>query len=364
MGHGRELLERGVPDRTPTAGLPDDLAAEIDALAGRTERWVAPDQAGPGVRARALVLAGRGHEARRALDGLDVDGAPLSDVVAASWAVSRVGPAGVARRLAFRFQTEPTDGFLGDDELPLGPVATAAGLLHVAVGDLDAAADDLALGARVGDARAPVWGALARMELARVQRCRSRLEPEADRARAAGEEAARLATAARAFLVASGYQHLLGRMDGRVGAGGSDGAVAEPELGWLVPGDPWMVGVGVEPPTPTTGTKGLVALHHLLANRHRRVPAVELDQLLDGGDVSVFERMSAERSLDALGGDPGAARAALVDDRARSRVTKLLRRTIAALGERHRLLGEHLDGAVRTGTTCAYVGHDRLRWRL
>ncbi len=54
------------------------------------------------------------------------------------------------------------------------------------------------------------------------------------------------------------------------------------------------------------------------------------------------------------------------DDTVRSRVTKLLRRTIVKLGETHRLLGAHLDAAVRTGHACRYepTGSVEINWHL
>ena len=48
-------------------------------------------------------------------------------------------------------------------------------------------------------------------------------------------------------------------------------------------------------------------------------------------------------------------RAASDSERARSGVTRAVRQGIARIGEHHPELGEHLDGAVRTGTFCAYV---------
>ena len=48
-------------------------------------------------------------------------------------------------------------------------------------------------------------------------------------------------------------------------------------------------------------------------------------------------------------------RAASTSERARSGVTRAIRQGIARIGEHHPQLGEHLDGAVRTGTYCAYV---------
>ena len=48
-------------------------------------------------------------------------------------------------------------------------------------------------------------------------------------------------------------------------------------------------------------------------------------------------------------------RAASASERARSGVTRAIRQGIARIGEHDPQLGEHLDGAVRTGTSCAYV---------
>jgi tetratricopeptide (TPR) repeat protein len=48
-------------------------------------------------------------------------------------------------------------------------------------------------------------------------------------------------------------------------------------------------------------------------------------------------------------------RAASASERARSGVTRAVRQGIARIGEHHPQLGEHLNGAVRTGTYCAYV---------
>jgi tetratricopeptide (TPR) repeat protein len=48
-------------------------------------------------------------------------------------------------------------------------------------------------------------------------------------------------------------------------------------------------------------------------------------------------------------------RVASASERARSGVTRAIRQAIARIGEHDPRLGEHLDGAVRTGTYCAYV---------
>ena len=55
-------------------------------------------------------------------------------------------------------------------------------------------------------------------------------------------------------------------------------------------------------------------------------------------------------------------RTASASERARSGVTRALRQAIARIGEHHPQLGEHLDGAVRTGTYCAYAPGAPTAW--
>jgi tetratricopeptide (TPR) repeat protein len=58
-------------------------------------------------------------------------------------------------------------------------------------------------------------------------------------------------------------------------------------------------------------------------------------------------------------------RAASSSERARVGVTRALRKAMANIGEHDPLLGEHLDRAIRTGTSCAYVPDPRAAttWR-
>ena len=103
-------------------------------------------------------------------------------------------------------------------------------------------------------------------------------------------------------------------------------------------------------------------MHHRIRNGQRRMPAGELDAVL---------QPDAERRLACLEADIGRAvessgeaglRALLHDDQIRSRVSKLIRRTVSRLGEEHRRLGDHLEAMVETGHSCAYAGGERVRW--
>ena len=59
-------------------------------------------------------------------------------------------------------------------------------------------------------------------------------------------------------------------------------------------------------------------------------------------------------------------RAGSASERARSAVTRAIRQGLARIREHNRPLGEHLDGAIRTGTYCAYLPDSRLpaEWKL
>jgi hypothetical protein len=141
----------------------------------------------------------------------------------------------------------------------------------------------------------------------------------------------------------------------------------------LLPGALWTVGFGVQPAVTVRTGKGLDALRYIIANRHRAVPAIELCRMLDGGDVAEIADLATGdvlAQLSAKGGDGndlvGQLRALFFDDSTRSRITKLLRRTIAKLGEAHRLLGLHLEASIGTGHACRYepAGTVDVSWQL
>ena len=221
------------------------------------------------------------------------------------------------------------------DDVPFGPTDLFTGVLLASCGRLDASAAALRTAVAVGDARAPVWGALARTELARVLRCMEAL-PGTEGAR----DADRVAFAARTFFAAGGYQAQLARL-------GDDpidlAAGVCPTMGTLQPGSSgWVVGFGVQPAANVRASKGLVALHHLVLNRARPVPVAELARVL--GDDTVEATTETTRT----------------------RMSKLLRRTIAKLADTHHLLAVHLDASVRTGLHCQYadVGRSDVSWLL
>jgi hypothetical protein len=338
-----EVLQRRIPDAMSTAGMSDRLAAEIDFLAGRVDRWCEiSDSCTPAVAARSLVSAGRRSEAFAVLAKCDPTTAPLTEVAVAAWAASRVGGSFVPTALA-RLATD-TSEFV-DDELPVGPRRMYVGLLHAAQGDLAYAIDELHAAVVVGDARAPLWGALCRLELGRVLRT-------AEAVPVSGVPSSVPAlTAARTFFIAGGYRALVGRVDeacasvpARIEAGPS---------GW--------VGFGVQPSTAIRGGKGLVALRYLIDHRDRVVPAAELAAVVDGRDVPVDVAALAstwafgdDDRESTLAGTSETIRGVLFDDATRSRMTKLLRRTISKLSESHRLIAEHLDASIVTGHGCRY----------
>ncbi|MBX3313139.1 MAG: hypothetical protein KF906_02365 [Actinobacteria bacterium] len=368
MPDARGLLDRGVPDVVDTDALSSRLAAEVDYLAGRTTRWTDDADVAPGIAARALVVADRHADARAALARVVAEG-PLDaqDLVAAIWAMSRVGDPPGARVLAGALDgpDDPSgaDGFVVVDDVPLAHRALLDGLLAVAAGDLTTADDRLTEAVAGGDARAPLWGALARVELARVRWTTADLLPSDDARRTAAiDDARRLALAARTFFVAGGYRHLVSTTADLFGEPRPSDR-AEPRLGHLVEGSTWLVGFGAQPPVRVPATKGLLALRHVVEHRDRAVTAVELEVVLDGGDHRMLDHEALLAEVGAGDADVAALRSRLADPRARSRITKLLRRTIDRLGEDHAVLAAHLAGSVQTGYACRYRADPAVRWR-
>lgn len=356
MDSTADLLERRIPDAVSTGDLADAVAVEIDFLAGRSARWCNALAVSPGLRARALVASGHPDLARTLLDEFDVARVSVQELAAVSWAVSRVGPAGLARALLDLVESR-AEKFLVD-EVPLGPTKSLVGLLRSTLGDLDGAVEAFEEAAFVGDARAPVWGALARLELSRVWRCRAAVADRSAATEALGA-AEQYTLAARTFLIAGGYQALIERAN-------HDAAV----VGTFLQGDRWTVGVGVEPAVTIRSSKGLSLLHYLLANRGRAVSAVELKGVLDGADAGELAALASVKLLgkgDANGSDVTTElREVLFDDAVRSRVSKLVNRTITKVAKSHRLLGSHLASAVSTGHACQYepAGVVEISWNL
>lgn len=411
-------FDRAIPDRTVTDGLAPTAAAEIDFLAGRTARWLEEDsRVHPGVRARALVVAGRTPEAITLLEGLATSKWSPQGLAAATWSASRVSATALLDSLEAGIATvaeEATGEFWIQDGTPLCTESALRGLLAVATGDLEQAVSHLEDAVAQGDRRAPMWGALARMELARVQLTMALAVTGVGSATSEGTHGAvsRHAAAcrnlgvARTFFASGGYEHLsalaaeLMQLTGSPTAecseddrcpppefcgGGHQHGPAEPTLGVLAPEvfsseSLWTVGFGVQPPRDVATRKGLVALRHLIANRDRQVPAVEIAAVLEGTSNEadptwiptnpVLPEVLAE--LDRLRcnelADPSELSAALrqlvYDNRERSRVTKLLRRTISGLADDHRSLAAHLDHHVRTGYLCCYSAPPQVRWIL
>lgn len=284
--------------------------------------------------------------ARSELDGLVPAALSPGGAIIAAWAVSRVGPKPLAVELLERLLAVPAEFVV--DPVPYGPTSLAIGQMHAVLGDLAAAAEELRTAVAVGDRRAPLWGALARVELARVLRCAEAVGAAAVSPR--DGESERTVMAAQTFLTAGGYVALTRRLEADVIGTNSGG----PTRGVLIPGERWTVSFGIEPVSSVRPSKGLTAIRHLVQHRHRSVPAVELARLLAGQSVDdllepgVIDDVDGPQNVERL-------RSVFIDDGARSRVSKLLRRTIDKLGESHGLLAEHLDASVSTGYTCRYV---------
>lgn len=375
MDAADHLLDRAIPDRVDTDGLPAVLAAEVDHLAGRDERWCEPRPGThPGVQARALVAIGNAPRAREVLlRGATSTWTPQG-LAAATWAASRVGPSDVLDGLRQELEA-CDDGFLLDGDVPLTTTHALAGLIAAASGDLDSARRHLDAAIVEGDRRAPLWGALARVEQVRVLQTAAAVAPDdtgssgagSSKAESADAAARRALMSASTFFVAGGYRHLA-EVTAALAGSPRRRVIAQPRLGHLVRGETWTVGFGVQPPVDVDDRRGLHALRYLIEHRQRRVPAVELAAAMDGASVGDPLRVALE-VLDA-GTDLAEAelstalRAVLLDDTVRSRVTKLLRRTITTLATSHSTLAAHLEASVTTGYACRYDADPSVEWRL
>jgi tetratricopeptide (TPR) repeat protein len=95
----------------------------------------------------------------------------------------------------------------------------------------------------------------------------------------------------------------------------------------------------------------------------RRLAEIEddIEQARALGDTKRAAQAGAEREFlvrelsRAVGLGGRNRRAASASERARVAVTRAIRQGIVRIGGHHPELGEHLDGAIRTGTYCAYV---------
>ncbi len=343
------------------------LGAEIDFLAGRVPPLGDSGRLDVGLRARALVTAGRVDDARAQLAMLDLPTLSVHDRAAASWAASRVGPRSAIDALADSWRRGPD--LVEADGIPLGPREWYLGMLLAAAADLPSAASALRRAASVGDERAPLWGAMTRAELARVLRCAEAVG-DGTVVASSDQELVRVSVAARTFFTAGGYQGLLRRLHADVGDERRSGLAA---TATFLGGERWLGGFGVQPATAVQGGKGLLAIEYLLHQPGRVVTALELGRVVDGGDPESIAEAFSGLDLAALL-DPRAAsvpseaverlRTLAMDDGERSRVSKLLRRTTKRIAAEQPLLAAHLDVALRTGYACAYEPARPIEWVL
>jgi tetratricopeptide (TPR) repeat protein len=122
--------------------------------------------------------------------------------------------------------------------------------------------------------------------------------------------------------------------------------------------------VAAETGQPTAlGDAGEMLDERAKAAYRRRLAEIDddIEQARALGDAGREAQADAERDFlvrelsRAVGLGGRDRRAASASERARSGVTRAIRQAIARIGEHDPELGAHLDGAVRTGTHCAYV---------
>ena len=340
MAAGHELIERGIPDLIESGHLEPVVAAEIDFLAGRFREWTG--RGSPTLRARAAAAAGDEADATALLGEVDLSSCDVHELTAAAWAVSRVGPRSMAESLVDALREQPTFLFAGD--VPLGPRSLVEGPLLAAIGNLPDAIGRLEDAVAIGDVRAPLWGALARVELARVMLCAEVVGDAGPPA--SGPSPDRLLTAAALFFRAGGYRSLLERTGHLTHPDGHAPTLGAPTVGRLRPGPVWRIGFGVMGDVTQRGGKGLTMIRHLVQNPGRPIPAIVLDRVAKGGAVDAVEPRP-DAGIEEI-------RAQWYDEAVRSRVGKLLSRTISGIADQHPLLAGHLRATVRTGHACRY----------
>jgi hypothetical protein len=121
-------------------------------------------------------------------------------------------------------------------------------------------------------------------------------------------------------------------------------------------------GLAAEPSRTALGDAGEM-LDARAKNAYRRRLAEiddDIEQARTFGDMQRAAQAGAERDFlvrelsRAVGLDGRNRRAASASERARVAVTRAIRQGMARIGGHDAELGEHLDGAIRTGTYCAY----------
>jgi hypothetical protein len=134
-----------------------------------------------------------------------------------------------------------------------------------------------------------------------------------------------------------------------------------------------LVAAELGAPRAAPGDAGELLDPHAKEAYRRRLAEIEedIDQARAFADAERAEQAETEREFlvrelsRAVGLGGRDRRASSASERARAGVTRALRQGIRRIGEHHPRLGDHLDGAVRTGTYCVYVPDDRAAgWRL
>ncbi|HVM53083.1 MAG TPA: AAA family ATPase [Acidimicrobiales bacterium] len=289
----------------------------------------------------------------------------LSSLVVAAPVVESVGDVDSAKMLLDLLEPFADDhAVVGLGYTDYGPVRRALALVRATVGDRDAAITDLRRCLAELDAAQHGLRALCEADLLRLQ---GGTEPEVV-FRRSGDRwvVGRTATAVHHALPALRGVPLLHELLAH------DGDVLALELLWAVepPDDP--------DPTlqaAVTRSRGEPVLDERAKSDYRR-RINDLTRELESADrAGAADRSSiAARELDLLEAELARAtglrgrdrRTANALERARTSVTKLVRRAIEAVHDVDPVLGEHLRAAVHTGTVCRYAppADDRYHWVL
>lgn len=287
----------------------------------------------------------------------------LSSLVTLAPTVRELGEVDAACSLVQLLEPHADDhALVGLGYASYGPVRRAIALARETIGDLAGAETELLRALERLDPDHTLHATLCRADLDRVRlaagaRPRAVLRPEGDHwlVAAPGAPAARTLRAQRGLVALRALLR-------------ASGPVSALDLAWAI--DP------PENPDPdlrrvlSARTHEPVLDGEALRSYRRRVEHLrsELDAADRAGDaersvVTAVELDRLERELrTSTGADARSRRAPDASERARTRVTKLLRRAVAQVSGVDPALGSHLDRSVKTGSTCAYDPPPGERW--
>lgn len=309
------------------------------------------------------LAAGDVDTARRELRALALDDFAalprdldwLSSLVTLAPAVRELGELDAAASLVRLLEPHADlHALVGLGYASYGPVRRAIALARETLGDTAGAEADLLLTLERLDPAHLLHAALCHDDLDRVRRARAArpvavLRPAGDHWLVAAPGAG-TAHPVRAQRGLTALRELL-RAQGPMGALDLAWAIDPPD-----DADPALRrAVSVRTDDPILDREALRSYRRRLEHLRSELDAADLAGDAERSSVVAVELEALERELRAsTGPDARSRRLPDASERARTRVTKLLRRAVAEVAGVDAVLGHHLERSVKTGSTCAY----------